>query len=160
MIKYKKITTIIAIFSFLNLYNFAIGQDLIIPKQKPKVSTEKKEKIKLKSEIIPLKKPLAEEQKTPVIKKAKTEINSLGIIIPKSKPLIISKKKKQNKEKIIRSKYYNKKDFEIAKKAISLIEKKKWQLAIKLSIVLPLIIILLLICAGFEPSSCEESDTT
>ena len=54
MIKFKKITIIIAIFSFLNLYNFAISQDLIIPKQKPKVSAEKKEKIKLKSEIIPL----------------------------------------------------------------------------------------------------------
>ena len=50
MIKYKKITIIIALFSFLNLYNFAISQDLIIPKQKPKVSTEKKEKNKFLDE--------------------------------------------------------------------------------------------------------------
>ena len=133
MIKYKKIFFLIAIFSFLNLFNFAIGQDLIIPKQKPKVSTEKKEKIKLKSEIIPVKKPLIEKQKNQDVTKAKKEINQFGIIIPKSKPLIISKKKIKNKEKIVKSKYYNKKDFEIAKKAISLIEKKKWQSAIKLS---------------------------
>ena len=133
MIKFKKITLIITIFGFLNLLNFAIGQELIIPKQKPKISTEKKEKIKLKSEIIPIKKPLPEEQETKDTKKVEIETNQLGIIIPKSKPLIISKKKIQNKEKVIKSKYYNKKDFEIAKKAISLIEKKKWQSAIKLS---------------------------
>ena len=133
MIKYKKIIAVIAIFSFLNLFNLAIGQDLIIPENKPKISTEKKEKIKLKSVIIPLKKPLTEEEKKTITKKAKTDIDQLGIIIPQNKPLIISKKKKQTKGKFVKSKYYSKKDFEIAKKAISLIEKKKWQSAIKLS---------------------------
>ena len=77
MIKFKKITLIITIFGFLILFNFAIGQDLIIPKQKPKVSTEKKEKIKLKSDIIPLKKPLLQEQETKDTKKAKIEINQI-----------------------------------------------------------------------------------
>ena len=133
MIKFKKITILITIFSLLNLYSYVIAQDLIIPKEKPKVSTEKKEKIELKSEIIPIKKPLAEEKKGENIKNVKTKINNLGIIIPKSKPLIISKKKIKNKEKVIKSKYYSKKDFEIAKKAISMIERKKWQTAIKIS---------------------------
>ena len=133
MIKFKKITILITIFSLLNLYSYVMAQDLIIPKEKPKVSTEKKEKIELESEIIPIKKPLAEEKKRENIKKVKTKINNLGIIIPKSKPLIISKKKIKNKEKVIKSKYYSKKDFEIAKKAISMIERKKWQTAIKIS---------------------------
>ena len=133
MIKFKNITILLTIFSLLNLYSYVIAQDLIIPKEKPKISTEKKEKIKLKSEIIPIKKPLAEEKKRENIKKVKTKINNLGIIIPKSKPLIISKKKIKNKEKVIKSKYYSKKDFEIAKKAISMIERKKWQTAIKIS---------------------------
>ena len=125
MIKYKKFALIITIFSLLNLCNIAVAEELIIPKQKPKVSSEKKEKIKLKSEILPLKKPLPEEKKTPNIKKVKKETNKIGIIIPKSKPLVISKKKIEDKKKIIKSKYYSKKDLEIAKKAISLIEKKK-----------------------------------
>jgi len=133
MIKYKKFALIITIFSLFNLCNIAVAEELIIPKQKPKVSLEKKEKIKLKSEILPLKKPLPEEKKTPNIKKVKKETNKIGIIIPKSKPLIISKKKIEKKEKIIKSKYYSKKDLEITKKAISLIERKKWQSAIKLS---------------------------
>ena len=133
MIKYKKFALIITIFSLFNLCNIAVAEELIIPKQKPKVSLEKKEKIKLKSEILPLKKPLPEEKKTPNIKKVKKESNKIGIIIPKSKPLVISKKKIEDKKKIIKSKYYSKKDLEIAKKAISLIEKKKWQSAIKLS---------------------------
>ena len=63
MIKFKKITILITIFGLLNLYSYVMAQDLIIPKEKPKVSTEKKEKIELESEIIPIKKPLAEEKK-------------------------------------------------------------------------------------------------
>ncbi len=133
MIKYKKLTLIITIFSFLNLFSLTVAEELIIPKQKPKVSFEKNEKIKLKSQILPLKKPLSEEKKTSDLDKVKKEINKLAIIIPKSKPLIISNKKIEDKKKIIKSKYYNKKDLEIAKKSISLIEKKKWQSAIKLS---------------------------
>ena len=99
MIKYKKFALIITIFSLFNLCNIAVAEELIIPKQKPKVSLEKKEKIKLKSEILPLKKPLPEEKKTPNIKKVKKESNKIGIIIPKSKPLVISKKKIEDKKK-------------------------------------------------------------
>ena len=45
MIKYKKFALIITIFSLFNLCNIAVAEELIIPKQKPKVSLEKKEKI-------------------------------------------------------------------------------------------------------------------
>ena len=130
---YKKFILIITILSFLNLCELTVAQELIIPKQKPKVSLEKKEKIKLKSEILPIKKPTLAEKKNQNLKKVKKETNKLGIIIPLVKPLVISEKKKEKKEKTIKSKYFSKKDFEITKKAISLIEKKKWQSAIKLS---------------------------
>ena len=130
---YKKFILIITILSFLNLCELTVAQELIIPKQKPKVSLEKKEKIKLKSEILPIKKPTLAEKKNQDLKKVKKETNKLGIIIPLVKPLVISEKKKEKKEKTIKSKYFSKKDFEITKKAISLIEKKKWQSAIKLS---------------------------
>ena len=43
------------------------------------------------------------------------------------------KKKVEKQKKIIKSKFYNKKDFEIAKKSISLMEKRKWETAIKTS---------------------------
>ncbi len=130
---HKKFILIITILSFLNLCELTVAQELIIPKQKPKVSLEKKEKIKLKSEILPIKKPTLAEKKNQDLKKVKKETNKLGIIIPLVKPLVISEKKKEKKEKTIKSKYFSKKDFEITKKAISLIEKKKWQSAIKLS---------------------------
>ena len=133
MIKYKKFTLLIVIFTIINFANFVLAQDLIIPKQKPKVSIEKKEKIKLKSEILPIKKPKSQEEQIKDLKIVEKKKNKLGIIIPKSKPLVISKKKLEKKENITKSKYYNKKDFEIAKKTILLIEKKKWQSAIKLS---------------------------
>ena len=59
--------------------------------------------------------------------------NISGIILPKNKPLVFAKKKVESKDKKLKSKYYNKKDLEIAKKAISLMEKRKWEPAIKLS---------------------------
>ena len=102
MNKYKKFIVIITIFSFFNLCDLTVAQELIIPKQKPKVSLEKKEKIKLKSEILPIKKPKLAEKKIQDLKKVKKETNKLGIIIPLSKPLIISENKIKKKEKIIK----------------------------------------------------------
>ena len=60
---HKKFILIITILSFLNLCELTVAQELIIPKQKPKVSLEKKEKIKLKSEILPIKKPTLQKKK-------------------------------------------------------------------------------------------------
>ena len=134
MNKYKKIPILITIFYFIILSSNAISESLIIPKKKPEISTEKKVKSLLKSEILPLKKPLLEKKTKTKVQKEDEKKNVLGIILPKSKPLVITKKKDiKKKTKIFRSKYYSKKDFEIAKKAISLMEKKKWDTAIKLS---------------------------
>jgi len=133
MIKYKKISILITIFCFTILPSNALSESLIIPKKKPDISTEKKIVSKLKSEILPLKKPLLDKKTDAKVKKKDKEKNITGIILPKNKPLVIAKKKVEKKDKKLKSKYYNKKDFEIAKKAISLMEKRKWETAIKLS---------------------------
>ena len=134
MNKYKKIPIIITIFYFIILSSNAFSENLIIPKKKPEISTEKKVISELKSEILPLKKPsLDKKDEITRLKKEDKKKNILGIILPKNKPLVIAKKKVEKKTKILKSKYYSKKDFEIAKKSISLMEKRKWETAIKLS---------------------------
>ena len=132
MNKYKKITFLIAICYLMNFMVNALGENLIIPKKKPQISKEKKAISELKSEILPLKKPKFEEKKS--IETEKKQIQKkLSIIIPKSKPLIIAKEKVKKEKKITKSKFYNRKDFEIAKKSISLMEKRKWETAVKTS---------------------------
>ena len=111
----------------------ALSENLIIPKKKPEISSEKKVISELKSEIFPLKKPSFNKKTVAKVKSKDKKKNISGIILPKNKPLVIAKKKVKKKAKKIKSKYYNKKDFEIAKKAISLMEKRKWETAIKLS---------------------------
>ena len=133
MIKYKKISILITIFCFIISTSNVLSESLIIPKKKPEISTEKKVISELKSEILPLKKPSLDIETEDIAQKNNKKKNNLGIILPKNKPLMIAKKKVEKKDKKIKSKYYNKKDFEIAKKAISLMEKRKWETAIKLS---------------------------
>ena len=132
MIKNNKITILIIIFYLINFLFNAHSENLIIPKKKPEISTEKKAISELKGEILPLKKPIKSKKET--IKNAKDEEKKqyLSIIIPKSKPLVITKNI-ENKSKIHKSKFYKKKDLEIARKSIMLMEKRKWQTAIKTS---------------------------
>ena len=93
MIKYKKISILITISCLINLSSNALSENLIIPKKKPEISTEKKVKSLLKSEILPLKKPLLEKKTKTKVQKEDEKKNVLGIILPKSKPLVITKKK-------------------------------------------------------------------
>ena len=133
MIKYKKISILITILCFIILSSNALSDSLIIPKKKPEISSEKKVISELKSEILPLKKPSLDNKTEAEVKSKDQDKNILGVILPKNKPLVIAKKKVEKKAKKIKSKYYNKKDVEVAKKAISLMEKRKWETAIKLS---------------------------
>ena len=107
------IIPVIFICSFLS-FTTAYPDELIIPPKKPDLNINKKETSNLKSEILPLKKPKEDVSvvKKDSIKKKKID---LGIILPKNKPLILVKDKKVvDKKKIIKSKFYSKKDFEIA----------------------------------------------
>ena len=129
----KKIFKIIALITvFLLPIQFALSNELILPKKKPALSDEIiKEKI-IKSEIFPLKKPSQDDEvqitkKDEVKKKKVTKILD-GEIIPKNKPLVVNTAKAKKAKK---SKYYSKKDFEIGKTSIKYMEQRKWTLAEK-----------------------------
>jgi len=118
-----------------------ITQNIIKPKQKPKkkIITEDKEikpqkkpkkKVAKDKKIKPQKKPKKKVPKDKKIVKIEEEKTKLGIILPKEKPLVVSKKITKVQKK---SKFYRKKDFSLAKKAISAMEKKKWVKALSLS---------------------------
>ena len=123
--KFVKILLINTIF-FLSFIEIT-KSELIIPKKKPFLSSETLKKSNLNNFVLPLKKPPILLEDEIIINKqtAKTEKKKLinGIIIPKSKPLVVKKDKPIVKKK---SKYYNEKDFNYAKQAIKLMEKRKW----------------------------------
>ena len=96
----------------------------IVPLKKPVLDKEIKEK-KLSENIIkPKSKPkkieAGEVKSVEIIKKEK---KITGLILPKNKPLVVKKQRTLTKDK---SKYFNKKDFERAKKAIRAMEKGQW----------------------------------
>ena len=83
----------------MNFISVAFGENLIIPKKKPQISSEEKIISDLKGEILPKTKPKFEEKKTTEIKKKEINKKTLGILIPKNKPLVVTKKKKKLKNK-------------------------------------------------------------
>ena len=110
----------------MTIAEFAISSETIIPKQKPLLTKELIQKKIIKETLVPLKKPRIKKIEKNVKKKEKKEkkITKIsGIIIPKSKPLIVKKEKSKAAKK---SKFYSKKDFQIAKQAVTLMEKRKW----------------------------------
>ncbi len=99
----------------------------ILPIKKPLLSDIELKKKILINILKPLPKPKKEiEQviKNDLILKEKKQTN----LLPKKKPSITGEDKQS---KIAKSKFYNKKDFAIAKKAISEMKKSNWDAAIK-----------------------------
>ena len=101
-----------------------LSKNIIKPKNKPTLNKEVKEEKLSKSIIVPEKKPkqkiIKKEEKTKIVKKQKKQIN---LLIPKNKPLIVKKEIIKIQKK---SKYFKKRDFDLARKAIIAIEKRKW----------------------------------
>ncbi len=125
---FKKLIIFTSIFTllFCNSSYLLADNATIIPLKKPILSDEEIEK-KISINILkPLKKPKLkkEVEKTTAIKTVK----KLNFSVPKKKPVITGIIKAKN---IKISKYYNKKDFALAKKAISEMEKSKWSTSIK-----------------------------
>ena len=126
----KKISFFINIIVvFLLTFNCLVALELtIIPLEKPVLDKAIKEKKISKNIIKPQKKPIkeiaAEIKQVVEIKKEKKKYD---IIVPKTKPLIVKKEKSKLKKT---SKYYRKKDFALAKKAIAEMEKRKWVAAL------------------------------
>ena len=123
----KKFIFFIVLFYLINVNNFAISE--IIPLKKPTQTKEETEKKLLIDVLKPLPKPIQRTETKKIEEKSivKKEKKS-GFILPKKKPLVAGSKK--TKEVKI-SKYYNKKDFNVADKAISEMKKRKWSLALK-----------------------------
>ncbi len=101
-------------------------ENVIIPKNKPFLNEDIKEK-KISLNIIkPIKKPILiekknDEQSDGAITEKK--VTNLGIIIPRNKPKIVQK----TVEKIAKkSKYFSKKEFDLAKKSINAMRKGSW----------------------------------
>ena len=123
----KKIVFWIILINFFFTFNIAFSE--IIPLKKPVQSKEQTQKKLLIDVLKPLPKPIQKTVNKVIKKEDKTKIEEIsGLILPKKKPLIAGSKKTKD---IKISKYYRKKDFVIAKKAISEMKKANWTGAIK-----------------------------
>ena len=123
----KKILFFIVLIKLSFIHNFTFAD--IVPLQKPSQTKEEAQKKLLIDYLKPLPKPIekieiknVEEKK--IVKKEKKN----QLILPKKKPLIAGSKKNNN---VKISKYYSKKDFNLAKKAISEMKKANWPSALK-----------------------------
>ena len=99
-----------------------LSKEIIQPKSKPSGKNDDKET----QNIVKTKKE-TKEKTIQVVEKKKTKIDFL---IPKSKPLVVKKSTSTIK---IKSKYYNQRDFDIAKKSIKAMENRKWSTALSIS---------------------------
>ena len=124
----KKILFLTVLFAFFRI-SFVYSLE-IIPLKKPLQSKEVKEKKLLIQTTRPLPKPLKENVKEKIQEKKPKKSKKIEFILPKKKPLIPGKKKTKQ---IKISKYYNKKDFSLAKKAFSEMKKANWTNAVKTS---------------------------
>ena len=109
--------------------NVFASEVTIIPLKKP-VLGEAVQRAKITQGILkPKSKPSKEidETKNVIVKKDSKKINFL---IPKSKPLVVKKAKSVVKTQ---SKYYSQKDYGIAKKSITAMEKSQWSAALSQS---------------------------
>ena len=127
----KKFIFFISLVIFSNTTLFLFAE--IIPLKKPIQSKEEKEQKLLIDILKPLPKPITKkiikkEKKQPQKKIVSKKDKDKGIILPRKKPLIAGSKKKDTAKK---SKYYSKKDFAIAKKAILEMKQAKWPTALK-----------------------------
>ena len=123
----KKILFFIVLFNLMGLNNIVSSE--IIPLKKPLQTKEETAKKLLIDVLKPLPKPVKKKETQTVVKE--TEIKQKkksSLILPKKKPLIAGNKKTTN---VKISKYYSKKDFNLAKKAISEMKKTKWPSALK-----------------------------
>jgi soluble lytic murein transglycosylase len=116
----------------LNIDAFAANEKIILPIKKPILTKQELKQKVLINILKPLPKPLKEKKVEKIIPKkiVKKESVKSKHILPKKKPSIIGVNTNQ---KTTSSKYYSKKDFAIAKKAISEMKKSNWTAAIKIA---------------------------
>ena len=106
----------------------------IIPLKKPTLEkkTIKKKIVEgiLKPKPKPSSKITEDTKKIEKIKKKEKIEKKIGILVPKSKPLVVKKEIEKSKKK---SKYFKQKDYNLIKRSIKEIEKKKWTKALAIA---------------------------
>ena len=123
----KKFLFFVILIYLVNLNNFVFSE--IIPLKKPIQTKEETQKKLLIDILKPLPKPIKKTETKIVEEKVIVKENKKSsLILPKKKPLIAGTKKTKN---IKISKYYSKKDFALANKAISEMKKARWPDALK-----------------------------
>ena len=129
---FKKLIIIICLFSFSNVNygNIALAENNLIPLKKPKLTKQELKKKVLINVLKPLPKPLLEDKKLTSTNITDENVIKPKILLPKKKPLIAGT---ITNTKITKSKFYSKKDFNIAKKSISEMKKLNWDAALNLS---------------------------
>ena len=103
---------------------------IIIPLKKPILTEQELKKKILSNILVPLQKPQIINENIEPKKKVENSNTKVRFLIPKKKPQITGI---ITESKPIKSKYYSKKDFGIAKKAIAEMKKKNWPGALKIS---------------------------
>jgi len=130
----KKFLFLFVVFQLIIINNFALTD--IIPLKKPSQTKEETKKRLLIDVLKPIPKPIKitgtvakeKEEKTIEKKIGKKEDIKSKFILPKKKPLIAGSTKTEN---VKISKYYSKKDFNLANKAMADMKKAKWPSALK-----------------------------
>ncbi len=130
----KNLFLLTILFWFLATTYVSSQENVIIPLKKPTLNPELKEK-KISINIIkPLEKPILVKEVKKKDEKEETvenkKITKLGIIVPKNKPKIVQKTIEKVAKK---SKYFSKKEFELAAKAINAMQKGNWPNALSLA---------------------------
>jgi soluble lytic murein transglycosylase len=129
----KKLLFFILLFCLFSLNSIVSSE--IIPLKKPLQSKELTKKKLLIDILRPLPKPIKKAKKVPVEKKVIVKKDKKNnSILPKKKPLIIGTDQVEGSKdtaKIKKSKYFSKKDFNLAKKAITEMKNAKWANALK-----------------------------
>ena len=129
----KKFIFFIVLFQLTGLISIASSE--IIPLKKPLQSKEVTQKKLLVDVLKPLPKPIKKNElksveKEIIVKKEK----KINLLLPRKKPQITGTKKISSSKSTVeikKSKYFNKKDFSLARKAIAEMKKAKWQVSLK-----------------------------
>ena len=123
----KKLIFLTLLIKLFSLNNIVLSE--IIPLKKPSQTQEETKQKLLVDFLKPLPKPLISENIKPKEKKEIVKKNDqIKFILPKKKPLIAGSKVSSD---VKISKYYKKKDFSLAKKAILEMKQAKWPSALK-----------------------------
>ena len=111
----------------VNYFNFALGSELILPKNKPSIQKYDIELNEI-NYLLPKKKPILTIEKPQVKDKEIIKVSKKAgdVILPLPKPIVVTKLKPPKK-----SKFYSEKDVIRAKRSIKLMEQSKWYEALK-----------------------------